>query len=719
MWSYEPPRSTVLVKLAMAVVVAGTLVAAVALPWVGGAGVLARSSVSAPGELPAELTGSVSGNSRVLAADGSLITSFYTNDRTSVSSEQIAPVMKQALVDIEDARFYQHNGLDVQGTLRALATNAAAGSVREGGSTITQQLVKQTLVETADTAEQRQAATEQDGEAGVARKLREARLALALEETASKDEILTRYLNTVYFGQGAYGIQAAAQRYFSVDAADLTLPQAAMLAGLVQSPTNDDPLTNPANAQVRREQVLQRMFTRGHISQQELLEVSASPVDVQPGDASPNGCIDASIGGFFCAYLQQHLEQILGISEEMLDHGGLTIQTSLRPDLQAAGDQAVLNQLSMGDPRAGMFTAVEPGTGRVLAMSVNRRYGCSAADCESIVLNTAYSQGAGSTYKVFTAAAALERGIPADHTLTTSNPYVSRVYTNNGRPYVVQAFAGADERTLTMEEALYMSSNPYFMALQDELGSVEGPVRVAERMGMHFTASTADQIIGGNRGSFTLGAEATSPLDLASAYATLAAGGTRCDPTPVIAVLDRNGEPLTGPDGKAIGSGVSCTAGAVSPAVATTLAQMMRKDVEPSYPGQTGAAAYVPGHQIAGKTGTTQNNFSITFAGYTPQYSASVMVLNPKTNQDVGGQGGGMGATIWHDAMLPILSDAPMVPFPPADPVLAGSTVPANPPPTAATAPAQDTGGEPIGDDNGNARDNGDEAGNADRGGID
>src|SRR3712207_1179871 len=137
----------------------------------------------------------------------------------------------------------------------------------------------------------------------------------------------------------------------------------------------------------------------------------------------------------------------------------------------------------------------------------------------------------------------------------------------------------------------------------------------------------------------------------------------------------------------------------------STLAQMMRKDVEPGHPRQTAAAAYVPGHQIAGKTGTTQNNYSIAFAGYTPQYSASVMVLNPKGNQDVGGQGGGMGAGIWHDAMAPILTNAPMVPFPPADPVLAGSTVPANPPPAAATAaPSQDTGDDAASDEDGNTR---------------
>jgi membrane peptidoglycan carboxypeptidase len=702
------PRWKTLILLAVAVVVAGALVTGLLLPWVGGAGLLARNSVPPPGELPAELTGGVWGNSRVLAADGSVITTFYANDRVPVTTEQIASVMKRAMVAIEDTRFYEHSGLDVRGTARALVTNVAAGSVQQGGSTLTQQLVKQTLAQTADTAEQRQAATE----GSLGRKLREARLALALEEAYSKDEILTRYLNTVYFGNGAYGVQAAAQRYFSVDATDLTLPQAAMLAGLVQSPANDNPLTDPAAARTRRNQVLQRMYELGYIDARRLAAASAQPVAVDPGPGSPNGCIGATVGGFFCAYLEQYLQQQLGISRDILDNGGLTIQTTLRPDVQVAGDRAVLNQLPMGDPLAGMYTAVEPGTGHVLAMSVNRRYGCDQPACESVVLNTAYSQGAGSTFKVFTAAAALERGLPADYTLTPSNPYVSRVYTNNGRPYEVRAFANADVRTMTMEEALYLSSNTYFMALQDALGSVEGPVRVAERMGMHFTASSADQIIGGNRGSFTLGAEATSPLDLASAYATLAAGGTRCDPTPVTAVLDRNGEPLTGPDGKPVGSGDNCTPAAVAPAVANTLAQMMRKDVEPGYPGQTAAAAYVPGHQIAGKTGTTQNNFSIAFAGYTPQYSASVMVLNPKGNQDVGGQGGGMGAGIWHDAMAPILANAPMVPFMPADPVLAGRTVPANPPPAAATA-AQNTDGNTPADENsdtrgtGTTRDNG------------
>src|SRR3712207_2159349 len=323
-------KTQLIAKLAATIVVAGALLAGLLLPWVGGSGLAARNSASLLDALPVELTDKTpAGNSQVLAADGSLITNFFNNNRTPVTPDQISEIMKQALVDIEDSRFYEHNGLDVQGTLRALVKNVAAGEVEEGGSTLTQQLVKKTLLQTADTPEAQQAAKEQT----VGRKLREARLALALEETYSKDEILTRYLNIVYFGNGAYGIQAAAQKYFSVNAADLTLPQAAMLAGLVQSPTNDDPLANPENAVVRRDQALLRMHSLGHISDQELAELQGQPVAVAEGQDPPNGCIDAALGGFFCAYVMQHLSA-LGLTPQQIDDGGYTIQTTLQPIMQ-------------------------------------------------------------------------------------------------------------------------------------------------------------------------------------------------------------------------------------------------------------------------------------------------------------------------------------------------------------------------------------------------
>ena len=273
-------------QLLGAVALAGVLVAGVLFPLVGGAGAVARSSASLLDALPVELTDATPpGNTVLLAANGEPITGFYDENRAPVGPEAIAPVMKDAMIAIEDARFYSHNGLDVQGTLRALVTNLASGDVQEGGSTLTQQLVKQTLLQTAETPEEAAAAVEQTLE----RKLREARLALALEETWSKDEILTRYLNIVYFGQNAYGIQPAARAYFSVDAIALTLPQAAMLAGLAQSPTSDDPTVNPEAATTRRNQVLDRMAQQGMVTPADAAAAQAEPITLVLGAAPPRG----------------------------------------------------------------------------------------------------------------------------------------------------------------------------------------------------------------------------------------------------------------------------------------------------------------------------------------------------------------------------------------------------------------------------------------------
>jgi membrane peptidoglycan carboxypeptidase len=685
-------------KLVAMIVVAGVLIAALLFPWVGGTGLVARNSTSLLDALPVELTDKTpSGNTKVLAADGSLITEFYENNRSPVTPDQVSPVMKQALVDIEDSRFYEHNGLDVQGTLRALAKNVAAGGVEEGGSTLTQQLVKQTLLQTASTPEERQAATEQT----VGRKLKEARLALALEQTYSKDEILTRYLNIAYFGHGAYGIQAAAQTYFSVDAADLDLPQASVLAGLVQSPAADDPLAHPDAAQTRRNQVLNRMHTLGHITDQELADVSAGPVQTVEGAKPPNGCAQAAIGGFFCAYLKDYLNGTLKLSDTQLENGGYTIQTTLRRDMQAAGDQGVLNTVGLDSHLIGTYDAIEPGTGHVLAMSVNRTYGCDRntnPTCESVNFAVVPSKGSGSTFKMFVAAAALEAGKTATFTQTTPSTYVSKVYKKNGgtrgAPYSVENVGTSYPNTLTMTQALYMSSNTYFLALEDTLGSIEPAVRMAERLGMTFTAQnqrSADYYINGNLGSFTYGTEPVSPLDLATAYATLAARGTRCEPIPLTQILTSDGKPLTGDDDQPVVKGDQCTQNVIDPGIADTLNQMLRNDVEPGHVMQTAPRAYVPGHQIAGKTGTIDQNDSVAFVGSTPEYTASAFVLNPYSNASVGGFGGGKPATIWHDAMAPILTNQPTAEFPPADPKYSGGDI--NRPAVGNAPPAGNNGG--------------------------
>jgi membrane peptidoglycan carboxypeptidase len=682
-------RGLLLAKLAATIVVAGALLAGLLFPWVGGTGLVARNSASLLDALPVELTDKTpAGNTKVLAADGSLITSFFTNNRTPVAPDQISDVMKQALVDIEDSRFYDHNGLDVQGTLRALVTNVAAGSVQEGGSTLTQQLVKQTLLQTARSPEEQQAAKEQT----VGRKLREARLALALEETYSKDEILTRYLNLVYFGEGAYGVQAAAQKYFSVNAIDLTLPQAAMLAGLVQSPTNDDPITQPENAANRRNQVLQRMNALGHITDQELADVSAQPVAVVAGADPPNGCIDAALGGFFCDYVMSYLTGTLGLDPNAIKNDGLTIQTTLQPDLQRSADQSVLDHVAMGDPLAGVLDAVQPGTGHVLALAANRRYGCSDPECESVNLTVEAQAGSGSTYKVFTAAAALSAGFGSNYTLNVPQPYTSRVYNGyrDGRfgPLVVSNDNPGYAATYNMTSGLVASANTYFVGLEDALGSIDPVVDTAVAMGMHFdnpvTQHSVEEWKESQNGTFTLGPDGTSPLDLASAYATVAAGGTQCDPIPVTAVLDRNGKPLEDADGKVIDTGDKCTPNAIPAGVANTLANMMIGVVS----GGTGRAAAIPGHDIGGKTGTTQENRNAAFGGITPNYAVSVMYFDPHGEILVGGHGGGVPAQIFHDAMAPILANQPNTPFPAPDPaVVAGTKGSGYTPPAPAPAP--------------------------------
>jgi membrane peptidoglycan carboxypeptidase len=666
-----------LFTLALSIVLAGALLAGLLLPWVGGPALVASQSTSLLGDPPLELTDEPPpGNTVMLAANGEVITNFYQENRAPVAGDQIAQVMRDAMVAIEDARFYEHGGLDVQGTLRALLTNIASGGVQEGGSTLTQQLVKQTLLQAAQTQEERDAATEQT----LGRKLREARLALALEDTYGKDELLTRYLNIVYFGQNAYGIQPAARAFFGVDASALTLTQAALLAGLVQSPSDDDPFTDPEGATIRRNTVLSRMAAQGYITTAERDAATAAPLGLAPAPAPRRGCVQASVGPYVCDFVQRYLIQELGMTQDQIDRGGYVIKTTLDPELQRSGDAAVLNTLPLEDERAATFSAVQPGTGHLLALSVNRIFGYDLSDPrqESFNLNVAPSRGSGSTYKVFVAAAALARGFSTQYTLNAPSPYRSRVYREAGGPYEVEN-AGRYRSTLDLTTALYQSSNTYFVALEDALGSVEEPVRMAEAMGLwqFGPEGMAEQIIDENRGSFTLGPDATSPLGLASAYSTLAAGGTQCDVLPVTEILDPFGKPATNADGEPLLPVDNCTPEAIPPGVANTLNQMLRKDVEPGNPGQTAPAAYVRGHQIAGKTGTAQGNVSVAFVGYTPEITASAMVFNPKRNQNVGGFGGGKGAAIWRDAMAPILEARGSGEFPPADPkVVVGNTKP-------------------------------------------
>ena len=389
-----------------------------------------------------------------------------------------------------------------------------------------------------------------------------------------------------------------------------------MLAGLVQSPTNDDPIDNPENAQIRRNQVLERMHTLGHITDQELAEISPQPVAVAPGVNPPNGCIDAALGGFFCAYLMEYLTGTLGLTTTEISNGGLTIQTTLRPDMQAAGDQAVLNTLPMGDPLAAMYTAVEPGTGHVLAMSVNRRYGCERPRVR--VRRPQQRRPARAPGRPTRSSRPRPRSRrasgPALHDQHAGNPYTSRVYRGPAcgtRPqrhraaYCVEN-AGNYPDTLDMVGALVRLVQHLLPGAGGRAGQRRGAGPHGRAHGHALRPAQPEpgrQIIAENRGSFTLGAEATSPLDLANAYATLGAQGTRCD-------ADAGGRRCsTAPasrsrreDGAPLVTETTAPRRRSRSAVANTLSQILVGDV--STPAGTGTRAAIPGHQIAGKTGT-------------------------------------------------------------------------------------------------------------------
>src|SRR5947209_17399232 len=358
--------------------VAGILLAGMLLPVVGGVGLLARTGANDFESLPSVLKESpLPQVSRILAADGSTIATFYAEDRVAAPLSQVPDVMQKALIAIEDVRFYEHHGVDFKGSLRALLHNSSSGSVQQGGSTLTQQYVKNMLIESG------QPGANADT---LARKAREARYALTLERTLTKQQILERYLNIAYFGDGAYGVGTAAQHYFGVPVSKLTLPQSAMLAGLVQSPGAYDPVVHPQAARARRDTVLAQMVRYHFVSQADYESAVATPVTLDLHKQG-NGC-EASRYPYFCDYVEHVIKtsQAFGPTptarSNFLERGGLTIRTTLRPQVQQAADTAMHHYVHSHEPAgvAGAEAVVEPGTGKVLAISVSPAYGSSPKD---------------------------------------------------------------------------------------------------------------------------------------------------------------------------------------------------------------------------------------------------------------------------------------------------------------------------------------------------
>ena len=667
----------------------GVLIAGMALPWVGLVSKGAENSAEAMKNFPLELKFSaLNERTRVLAADGTKIAVFYDENRLYVPLEKIDPKMQQAIIAIEDSRFYEHGALDVKGTLRALFVNQAASGVVQGGSSITQQLVKLTLLENADTAQERAEATERS----YTRKIAELRYAVWVEKHLTKQEILEHYLNAAYFGDGAYGVEAAAHHYFSTKAADLTLRQAALLAGLVKNPTSYDPTNNEAAALERRNVVLQRMNDLQIVGDRATRKAMRSPLGLDV-TINANGCVD-SVAPFFCAYLLEYLKASPSMGrtiEERRDRiygGGLTIRSTLDLRFQQAAENSVTDHVYPEDQAIGALAMVEPGTGYVKALAQSRPMGRKKGETFlNFLVPERYGDSRGfqpgSTFKLFVLAHAIKMGVPLNKKIYAPPELRGESQTDfttcGGKPYPNDLPYKFKNSTRSGFHDLYTgtqeSVNTFFIKLELITGLC-GPWRLAKAMGIELEEPGSFRVP-----AFPLGVSDVSPLEMAEAYATFPARGLHCASIPVLEIRARNGETIPAPK-------PDCNR-VMKRAEADAVNDILRGVQEE---GGFGFGAGIALNQpSAGKTGTVAPARSVWFIGYTPTLVAASMIAGAKANGDprnldkqiIGGvnvgevHGSSTAGPMWFDAMNIIQRWLPNQEFVPPDPrVVAGQTIP-------------------------------------------
>ncbi|CAN5447611.1 transglycosylase domain-containing protein [soil metagenome] len=694
-------------------VLMGLLAAGLLLPVVGTAGTATREGVGLFEELPGELDSNpLAQQSRVETADDKLIYTPAVQNRIIVPLDDVAPVMQQAQVAIEDERYYDHGGVDAKALGRAFVTNATTDDT-QGGSTLTQQYVKLTLAEQAERegdVEAQRALLARSGTEGYVRKVRELKYAVTLEERLTKDEILEGYLNLAYYGDRAYGIEAAARHYFDVKAEDLNLAQAATLAGVVRAPSVTDPVNSPKSSKARRNVVLDKMYQQDMITEEEWTEAKNSEIKLDVTD-SQQSCLNSRYP-YFCNYVEEWLLQneTLGATREeretKLTTGGLTIQTTLDRELYKQIHEVTSESVPPGN-RFGLASAaaiVEPGTGKVRAIGQSSDYGLeeSSDKISKTSLNWSvdkrYGGGTGfqigSIAKAFTLVTALEEGVPVETTLSVRKP--SRVdsedtWYNNpdnpkspignthpagiffkddfdsdctiGEPY--WAVRNAEDKnftpTITLREATASSVNTAFATLASQVGTCEVK-ETMERLGLN--SGNGDEYGAGdnnNPPTYVLGSDDASPLTVASAYATIASGGTYCPPVPIEKITDAKGEeiPIKVPKCEEV----------VDPDVAAGVAELMQGVVD--LQGSGFRAVLDSGQPAGGKTGTADGSVHTWFAGYTPQLSTAVWIGDPTGNKRYEGRladitlgeryidgqlyGSKLGAPMWKQIMTTAL----------------------------------------------------------------
>ncbi|MCL3778464.1 penicillin-binding protein [Actinomyces sp. 186855] len=663
--------------------VGGVLTAGFALPFVGATSAVTHAGAQLFDELPTDFNIlEPSEVSVIRAADGTEIAQFYAENRIVVPLDQISVNMQNAIVAVEDQRFYQHKGVDPTGMVRALVSNAAGGS--QGASTLTQQYVRNVLVEaglqTGDPAAIA-AATERS----TARKLREIKYALTLEQTYTKQQILEGYLNIAAFGPSTYGVEASSRHFFSHSAAELTVAEAALLAGLTNAPGAYDPIAFPEEAKGRMDWVLLKMYEEEFITQEQYDEAVATQIeDMLNVTNAVGGCGAAGAAAYFCEYVVGEIEssELFGATEaerrQLLLRGGLTITTTLDLGKQAAADAAVQEYVPTGDPSnvKASLVSVEPGTGRILAISQNTNYGDATEEdptATQISLGVDARHGGlenrdgtsgfqpGSTFKTFVLAQWYQEGRSGYTTFNTSptrfpastwNISCAPEHAADWNVDNANPFEGGTNNVIRSTQLSINVGYARMTAAMDICSVTD----LAAKMGV--TTNAGEPLAA--QPSIALGSQEVTSLQMANAYATFAAHGVYCKPIAIDSITDSDGTSLAVPSSE-------CTQVMEAEAAdqtALTLTYVMRS------PGTGDTAALAGGRPSAGKTGTTELMDNAWFVGFTPSLSAAVWLghsegYSAMNNQYIGGRwystmyGSDAPAPLWKMYMDAALADTP------------------------------------------------------------
>lgn len=601
----------------------GTFLATAVVMGLGLAGMAAPAAIAAndgitavnevwnqiPGDLPIE--DALSQHTTLLDKDGKEFARFYSENRIDVSLDQVNSSFIDALLSTEDTRFYEHNGFDPIGMARAAASNIAGGSGTQGASTITQQLVQNILISNARTAEEEQVAVGTTYSA----KLREMKYAVELEKSRTKDEILAMYVNAVYFGNGAYGIEAASRVYFDKHAKDLTVPESALLVGLLKNPSGYDPFKHPEASKDRRAVVLGRMLANGKLGDEELKQFAAAELGTKRGSI-PSGC-DVSDFPYYCAQVRNEIRsnpafgETEAMRERTLSRGGMTLTTGLDRKAQKGAEKAVNGILGKDNRVKSGVAVVEPGTGHLAAIAQNTDW----KDTEVIYATRAFQ--AGSAMKPFATVTGLEQGIPATTVMNTNGPYFpSGMDAPSGG---FKNYGGNQYGNVSGYKAITMSANVYFVKLAQKTG-ITAVADTAKRLGI----STLPANLTGREASLVLGSYEVTPLEMAGAFATFVSGGIHCDPVAVVSgVRTSTGEKIST-------SNANCHQ-AISPAVANTMGAALKGPLTESMGTLQNLGGGLSGGRPAGaKSGTTNGNAANWTVGVTPQLATAVWLGDPR-----------------------------------------------------------------------------------------